>query len=478
LLYVDAGKRDRTDMRSTQTILNALVAVALCDSSGILKAQTPDEITDLRKQITDLKATVTALETKLDALEKKQAAAPALLPQAPPQAPGAPAPSSLAQRQTSSRDAETAARVNNAPLEPSRKGYIEIPGTESSFKIGGYAKLDAIVDTKQAGNPDQFITSSIPVAVPSEANTANFNLHARQTRINVDFRRPTQQGDIRIFVEADFFGGDGATAFRMRHAYGQAKNVLLGWTWSTLVDADAFPDTLDFQMTNGVAVTRQPQVRYTAPLGKHDSLAFGIEKPMSDISISGVSNVTRYPDEIIRYRHEDGWGHLQLGTVFRQIGGASNTANASRSVFGMGGMLTGGLKVAGTDSLVFGVNYGNGMAHYVSNISGLGLDAALNSARNDLEALPSLGAYGGYQHRWAKTLRSSLTYGLNRVSNTEAEDNSAFRQAYYVSGNLIWRPFLAAEMGVEYLHGRHFQRDGDNGSANRIQLSIKYDLIY
>jgi len=70
------------------------------------------------------------------------------------------------------------------------------------------------------------------------------------------------------------------------------------------------------------------------------------------------------------------------------------------------------------------------------------------SGRLDLEALPSLGAYGEYQHRWAKTLRSSWTYGLNRISNTKAEGNSAFRQAYYVSGNLIWRPFQAAEMGI------------------------------
>jgi hypothetical protein len=424
---------------------------------------------------------VARLETKLDAIEKKQTAATVTAPlpnetQAP--VPAAQAVSGLAQRETNSRDAETAARINNVPLNPSRKGYIDIPGTRSSFKIGGYAKLDAIVDPKEAGNPDQFVTSSIPVGVPAGANNANFNLQARQTRLNVDFRRAEPEGDLRVFVEADFFGSDGPTDFRLRHAFGQVKNILLGWTWSTLVDVDARPDTLDDQKTNGVSSTRQPQIRYTVPLGKNDSLAFGIEKPMSDISITGVTNVTRYPDEIIRFRHEGALGHVQLGAVFRQIGGASNTADASRSVFGVGGMVTGGIRVGGMDTIVFGGNYGKGMAHYVSNVSGLGLDAALNSARNDLEALPSLGAYGEYQHRWAKTLRSSWTYGLNRISNTEAEDNSAFRQSYYVSGNLIWRPFPAAEMGIEYLHGRHYLRDRDNASANRIQFSIKYDLIY
>jgi hypothetical protein len=434
-------------MGNKRTIFAALFAALVSSPFGTLSAQTGDEIVDLRKQIADLKSAVARLETTLHAIEKKQVATvTSPLPKgAPPLAPAAVAISGVAQRETNSRDAETAARINNVPLDSTRKGYIDIPGTRSSFKIGGYAKLDAIVDPKEAGNPDEFVTSSIPVGVPARANNANFELHARQTRLNVDFRRSEPQ-DLRVFVEADFFGSDGPTDFRLRHAYGQAKNVLLGWTWSTLVDVDARPDTLDDEKTNGVSSTRQPQIRYTAPFGKHNSLAFGIEKPMADIAISGVTNVTRYPDEIIRFRHADEWGHLQLGAVFRQIGGASNTADASRSVFGMGGMLTGGFKIAGGDFAVFGANYGKGMAHYVSNVSGLGFDAAPNSARNGLEALPSLGVYGAYQHRWAKTLRSSWTYGLNRISNTEAEDNSAFRQAYYVSGNLIWRPFPAAEM--------------------------------
>jgi hypothetical protein len=467
-------------MRSRRTTPILRAVVVFLAWYGGARAQPQDEIGDLRKQIAGLKGVVARLESQLDAIERKQAAASA---RATPPAQDAPAPaaaaiSSLAQRETTGRDAETAARIDNVPLDPSRKGFINIPGTQSAFKIGGYAKVDAIVDPKEAGNPDEFVTSSIPVGVPPGANNSNFNVHARQTRINLDLRRQEQDDELRIFLEADFFGSDGPAAFHLRHAYGQVKNMLLGWTWSTLSDPDSFPDTLDHQMTNGVSVTRQPQIRYTAPFGKHDSLAFGIEKPSPDVSIPGVTNVARYPDEIIRYRHEDDWGHLQMGVVFRQIGGASNTANATRSVFGVGGMLTGGIKVAGRDSLTFGASYGDGMAHYISNVSGQGLDAALNSSRNDLAALPSLGAYGAYQRRWARTLRSSLTYGLNRISNSPAQDDTAFRQAYYVSGNLIWRPFQAAEMGVEYLHGRNYQRDRDNANASRIQFSVKYDLVY
>jgi hypothetical protein len=231
--------------------------------SGAARAQAADEIIELRKQEA-LRGMVTSLEAKLSALEKKQAAVtgPATTPQQA--APGNQVISGLAQRETSRRDAETAARVNNVPLDPSKKGYILVPGTQSSFKIGGYAKLDAIIDPDQAGNPDQFTTSTIPIGVPPGANDANFNLHARQTRINVDFRRPSSSGDFRFYLESDFFGGDGPTAFRLRHAYGQVKNILLGWTWSTLADPDALPDTLDFQMTNGVSATRQDTLHGSA----------------------------------------------------------------------------------------------------------------------------------------------------------------------------------------------------------------------
>jgi hypothetical protein len=41
--------------------------------------------------------------------------------------------SPLSERETNRRDAETVAGVDNIPLDPSRKGYIQIPGTESSW---------------------------------------------------------------------------------------------------------------------------------------------------------------------------------------------------------------------------------------------------------------------------------------------------------------------------------------------------------
>ena len=460
-----------------------LAVLLLLWPSGALSAQTSDEVRDLRKQIEGLEQVISSLKHQVDAMEKRLSSPAA--PNAPqPDSPTAP-PSTLvavtnplSQRETSRRDAETVARVDNAPLDSSRKGYILIPGTQSSFKISGYAKMDMIIDPKLAGNSDQFLTSSIPIGIPPGANNSSFNLHGRQTRFNVDFQRPGTLGPLRVFLEADFFGSEGPTAFRMRHAYGQARNVLVGWTWSTLVDADAFPDTLDNMSPNGAAKTRQPQVRYTVPMTGGNSLAFGVEKPNAEINIQGVSNVNPYPDVIVRYRHENQRGHFQIGSVFRQIGGSSQALNITRSVFGSGAMLTGGIKVMGNDFFVFDASYGNGMAHYMDVTAGLGLDASVNAARTGLEALPAFGSYGGFQHRWSRTLRSTATYGFAQITNSPTQGDAVFHKGQYVSGNIIWRPVKTGEVGFEYLFGDHTRKDGGSATASRLQISLKYDLIY
>jgi hypothetical protein len=463
-----------------KSIIRMIAVLLLLWPAGALRAQTADEVKDIRKQIEELEKVIASLKVKVDVMEKRQAGT-AISPSPQPDAQAVATEvvsSPLSQRETSRRDAETVARVDNVPPDPSRKGYIMIPGTESSFKIGGYAKVDAIIDPRMAGNPDQFVTSSIPIGVPSGADTSSFNLHVRQTRFNVDFRRPTSKGPLRVFLEADFFGSDGPTGFRMRHAYGQALNLLAGWTWSTLVDVDAFPDTLDNMTTNGASKTRQPQVRYTVPIKGGNSLAFAAEKPNAEINIPGVSNVNPYPDGVVRFRHENTWGHVQFAGVFRQIGAASQSLNTKQYVFGSGAALTGGFKVFERDSLVFDASYGNGMAHYIDVISGLGLDAAVNATRTGLVALPAFGSYGGFQHRWSKSLRSTVTYGFAQVTNSPTQADAAFHNAQYASVNLIWRPSKTGEFGFEYLFGDHTQKSGASATANRLQISLKYDLIY
>ena len=152
------------------------------------------------------------------------------------------------------------------------------------MRIGGYAKTDFIYDLKPAGNADSFIPATIPIPAPASIN--NSTISVRPTRVNLDFLVPTQSGDsYRFFLEMDFFGTN-ATTPRLRHAYGQAKNFLVGQTFSNFMDPDAGADTLDFQGPNAQVSIRVPQFRYSVLVSKMTTFSISAEKPTSDVDFT------------------------------------------------------------------------------------------------------------------------------------------------------------------------------------------------
>jgi len=74
---------------------------------------------------------------------------------------------------------------------------MQLFGTKTWFKIGGYAKLDGIVDTTKVGNPNMFVTSKIPVEGEGDyGKDERFTMHAKQTRLNLELRSPTSLGSL------------------------------------------------------------------------------------------------------------------------------------------------------------------------------------------------------------------------------------------------------------------------------------------
>ena len=219
--------------------------------------------------------------------------------------------SASATQETFNRERETAARVDNVPIDPALVGFFAIPNTPARLKVDGYAKLDTIIDARPSGNPDVFNVGSIPINLPGPQRVANTNIHGRQTRVQLDFRSPTDLGaEFRAFAEIDFFGSSGPVDPRMRHFFGQVKNLLLGQTWTTFTDVDAFPDELDLGGPAGITLLRQAQIRYTHPVAKGQSLALGIEQAAVQAPqiTSAGSAYTPAPDFVLRYRFERGPG--------------------------------------------------------------------------------------------------------------------------------------------------------------------------
>ena len=384
-----------------------------------------------------------------------------------------------ARRQEFSEDKVAAAQFNNVPLDPKYDGFFQLPGTQTILRIGGYFKTDFIRDLKQPGTTDAFVPSSFPV--PQVSGVYNSTTSIRPTRLSLDFRIPnTGAGDVRFYVEGDFFGTNSTTP-RLRHAYAQVANFLIGQTFSNFMDPDASPDTLDFQGPNGIVNLRNPQFRYGIALTPSTALYFSVEKASSDVTFStqqfNVQPNNPAPDGVVRLRQEFERGHFQVATIFRDIA-AFDSNGKTGSVFGWGVNTSLAVRTLGKDNVVFAVAVGHGVSRYIQDTSGLGIDAEVASSINPhLVATPAVGVDGAYQHYWLNKLRSSAVYSYAAVNNTERALPTTYNHAAYTGANLIWNPIGSLNVGGEFLYGWKMLQSGQKANDPRIQFSAKYSFV-
>jgi hypothetical protein len=471
-----------------------LTASLMAPSAVLAQSDTPNQnVQEMRKQLDDLRAQMDKLQARLDAEPAKGNASanpPATKPatqegtiqakQPPLQVASSPqVGEATATYQQFSEDTYAAARFNNVPLDPKYNGFFQLPGTQTLLKIGGYFKTDFIYDLKPAGNTDSFIPSSFPI--PTVVGVNNSTVSIRPTRLNLDFRIPTKQlGDVRFYLEGDLFGTN-ATTPRLRHAYAQVKNFLIGQTFSNFMDPDGFPDTLDFQGPNGMVSIRNPQLRYGFALSPRTTFYVSVEKPSSDVQFKtpqfSAQPDAPSPDGAIRLRQEFQRGHFQVAGIFRSIA-VFLPDGRTDSVFGWGVNASAGVKTFGKDNVIFAVAAGHGISRYLQDTSGLGIDAEVASFTSPhLEATPAVGVELAYQHYWRKSLRSSAIYSYAAVNNTDRAALTTYNHSTYTGSNLIWNPIGSLNVGAEFLYGWTMLQSGQKANAPRIQFSAKYSFV-
>lgn len=472
-----------------------LLAGTVFPAHALAQSDSNQKVEELQKQLDELQKQMSKLQAQLGELKAAEATAPAAAPSATQegtiQATKPPLQGQTSKQvgeatatyTTFSEDPTAAARFNNVPLDPQYRGFFRLPGTETILKIGGYFKTDFIYDLKPAGNPAAFVPSSIPI--PAVVGVNNANVSIQPTRLSLDFRIPsTQLGDVRFYVEADMFGTNTTTP-RLRHAYAQVRNILIGQTFSNFMDPDGFPDTLDFQGPNGMVSLRNPQLRYGFALSPSTTFYISVEKPSSDVIFTTPQFTDQpnapSPDGAIRLRQEFERGHFQVAAVFRSIAAFVPTTPTPKtgSIFGWGLNVSTGVKTFGMDNVIFAVAAGHGISRYIQDTSGLGIDAEPKSS-TALKATPAVGVEASYQHYWLRTLRSSAVYSYAAVNNTTFFSSftpATYNHATYLASNLIWNPFGSLNVGAEFLYGWAMDQNGLKANAPRIQFSAKYSFV-
>ena len=141
-----------------------------------------------------------------------------------------------------------------------------------TFKVGGRIKLDIIRDFDPIGSEDTFDPRTIPV---DGSEGTNSNLIAKETRLFLDMRGPVEGKELQMYVETDFYGS--GSVLRLRQAYGRYGGLLAGQAWSTFVDDNNFPNTIDFESPMAFPSIRQAQLRWTQKLSAKVSWSAAVE---------------------------------------------------------------------------------------------------------------------------------------------------------------------------------------------------------
>src|SRR5579864_5776723 len=153
------------------------------------------------------------------------------------------------------------AMAQAAPGAGSFPGSFLVPGTQTSFKIGGYVKFDYTYDfgaqqvngtgtgvpalIQPFGPLDSGVLHINGVTIPVQADEAH-HIHgdsqftAAESRFNIETRTPTSFGELKTFLEGDFSNPNGlhqtagfkeftnSNGFRLRQAYGVLGPFLAG----------------------------------------------------------------------------------------------------------------------------------------------------------------------------------------------------------------------------------------------------------
>jgi len=354
-----------------------------------------------------------------------------------------------------------------------------IPGTDTRFLVGGFVELDGLATRNKQTGPEQdtFLVSATPFG-PADSNR---RLSIRQSQLNWLAETPTELGTITTAAQVNLFSldFDGKTKLSLWRLYAKLGDVFqVGKAYSTFVDPDVLPTTLDFNGPSGSTAVQQWLARGIVPLGSGWTLAGSIEESQADHRAGrrgfGVHTDARRPDVGAHLRFDSERGHLQISGLSRRIDVVSTTplSTTERTFDASGIALSGSLATFGDDSVVASYTTGRGIGRYFNDSvssTGLGL-----GADDRLDLIRSSGATLYYQHFWTPDWMTVGGASTLWASDAGTRPPDELRRLVYVSANLIHRLLPTLLVGAETLWGKATRVDGVTATNARLQLSVRY----
>jgi hypothetical protein len=382
-----------------------------------------------------------------------------------------------------------------ATVSPARAQPAPAP---PSLEIYGFGMADAIADFGQ-NNPDWFDVirpTKLPNAPKQFGEDGHFYLSPRQSRFGVKGSLPTSDGTVTGQFEFDMFGvgkDAGLTTIRLRHAWGQWKQIGGGQTNSQFMDVDVFPNSLEYWGPNGMLFVRNPQIFYEVFRDGDSNARIAIEAPGASgdaglvadrIELQNVKPRFPMPDFTGHYRSAQKWGYVQVGGALRYIGYDDLLPNdqfdLSGHVWGWGVSVSSNIKPTPNDVLRVQLIEGAGIENFFNDSPvDVGVKSNPGNAVTPIlgEALGDFGLVLFLDHSWNAQFTSAVGYSRIDVSNSNGQAPNAFKVGQYALGNLLYAPVPSVLLGGELQWGRRENfSDGFASNDFRIQFSVKYSF--
>lgn len=280
------------------------------------------------------------------------------------------------------------------------------------------------------------------------------------TRLGLDFKSPVGDQDVKGKIEVDFLGGSNFDNLRIRHAYLNYGNWLIGQTWSNFAVPDYMPETVDALAYAGGAVKRTPQVRYTAKFSPQTNLVVAAEDP-KDNSIT-----QRLPALTARLNHQFA---DNMSVSARAMGHEKRINSDEEMAWGVGL----GAKYDVTPSTTLKADYYHvkGDSSFVSFANTGTIQGANGLEQSEFDSITV-----GLTQKFNEKLRGTVGYGYmsfdqdaDYLAATPADKRTGVNKDLWQAwANVFYSPIKPVSLGLEYVYGERTALEAaTNGSSNK-----------
>lgn len=284
-------------------------------------------------------------------------------------------------------------------------------------------------------------------------------------------------GNFMAYFQADFSGYN-QRGFRIKKAYVTIKDWTAGYATTTFEDTQAEPSTVDGSGPNGINSKKSVLVRYLHQFKKHWKIAGSVEFPSESVSADGIHTAACNPyipdfAAFVQYQWDNGASHLRLSGLLRTLSYRDLVAKRNHNITGWGLQLSTVINPLYNLNLFGILSTGQGHASYTTDLGNGDFDLIpVEGQEGRLYAPWAAGIVLGVQYFFNEKIFSNLAFSQQTYYPKINPLDSQYKYGLYAVGNVFWDITPRFEVGLEYLHGKRKNFNGETGSANRIMAML------